>query len=180
MAGRALDVCSKKKVPQCARKIVISRIHDACSKLYVITTFYNLLLTAEATAKLAKLPPARPATRQNEASVAATSLSSSLIRGLRFGDDDTIIQSDPRYLPYKLAMCFTFLRRQNEETYPLVMENKRMIKKYRMSESMNGALPTSRGVTLQAKKMGMNKERPRDRRRIRRGEVKRSAEYEGR
>lgn len=75
---------------------------------------------------------------------------------------------------------FPTLKKKEEETYPLVMENKRMIRKYKMSESMNGVLLTSRGVTLQAKKMGMKKMRPRDRRRIRRGEVKRSAEYEGR
>lgn len=55
-----------------------------------------------------------------------------------------------------------------------------MIKKYKMSKLMNGVLPTSRGVTLQAKKRGMNKVRPRERKRIRRGEVRRSAEYEAR
>lgn len=159
---------------------LLAQVYMTCSKSSVVTTVYKALFTAAPTAKLAKLPAARPATRQNEASVAATSLSSALIRGLRSGDDDMTIQSDPRYLPYKLTQVFITLDKKKRGTYPLLMENKRMIKKYKMSKLMNGVLPTSRGVTLQAKKRGMNKVRPRERKRIRRGEVRRSAEYEAR
>lgn len=159
---------------------LLSQVYITCSKSSVVTTVHNALFTAAPTAKLAKLPAARPATRQSEASVAATSLSSALIRGLRSGDDDTTIQSDPRYLAYKLTQVFIILDKKEGETYPLVVENKRMIKKYKMSELMNGVLPISRGVTLQAKKTGMNKVRPRERKRIRRGEVRWCAEYEAR
>lgn len=88
---------------------LLSQVYITCSKSSVVTTVYNALLTAAPAAKLAKLPAARPATRQKEASVAATSLSSALIRGLRSGDDDTTIQSDPRYLAYKLTQVFIFL-----------------------------------------------------------------------
>lgn len=93
---------------------LLAEVYMTCSKSSVVTTVYKALFTAAPTAKLAKLPAARPATRQNEASVAATSLSSALIRGLRSGDDDMTIQSDPRYLPYKLTQVFITLDKKKE------------------------------------------------------------------
>lgn len=98
---------------------LLSQVYITCSKSSVVTTVYNALFTAAPTAKLAKLPAARPATRQNEASVAATSLSSALIRGLRSGDDDTTIQSDPRYLAYKLTRVFIILDKKRRRDIPV-------------------------------------------------------------
>lgn len=94
---------------------LLAQVYMTCSKSSVVTTVYKALFTAAPTAKLAKLPAARPATRQNEASVAATSLSSALIRGLRSGDDDMTIQSDPRYLPYKLTQVFITLDKKKRD-----------------------------------------------------------------
>lgn len=105
----------KRRYPSVSERL-LSQVYITCSKSSVVTTVYNALFTAAPTAKLAKLPAARPATRQNEASVAATSLSSASIRGLRSGDDDTTIQSDPRYLAYKLTQAFIFLIKKERHT----------------------------------------------------------------